>query len=152
MSFIKRDQCSRGINFNCNVSNEERVNRFVDFYMKETNEAIKLKYRKKNKHRSIFNVKVTCRCHQDTRYEGIREVDAALHKNAFKRFRNTNCSFQTILKFWRITWIPFLVISLGKPIDTHWFKISWLTCLVFNCGYCFFLKRWNYIKIFVQHE
>ena len=66
--------------------------------MKETNEAIKLKYRKKNKHRSIFNVKVTCRCHQDTRYEGIREVDAALHKNAFKRFRNTNCSFQITLK------------------------------------------------------
>ena len=36
--------------------------------------------------------------------------------------------------------------SLGKPIDFHWFKISCLTCLVFSCVYCFFLKRWNYIK------
>ena len=72
LSFIKRDKCSCDINFNCNVNNEERVNRFVDFYMKETNAAIKLKYKKSNKHRSIFNVKATYRCHQDTRYEGIR--------------------------------------------------------------------------------
>ena len=42
--------------------------------------------------------------------------------------------------------------SLGKPIDSHWFKMSCLTCLVFSCVYCFFLKRWNYIKIFALHE
>ena len=38
--------------------------------------------------------------------------------------------------------------SLGKAIDSHWFKMSCLTCLVLSCVYCFFLKRWNYIKIF----
>ena len=27
--------------------------------------------------------------------------------------------------------------------------MSCLTCLVFNCVYCFFLKRLNYIKVFV---
>ena len=49
--------------------------------MKETNETIKLKYKKKNKLRSIFNVKATYRCHHDTRYEGTKEVDAVLDKN-----------------------------------------------------------------------
>ena len=42
--------------------------------MKETNETIKLKYKKKDKQRSIFNVKATYRCHHDTRYEGTRDV------------------------------------------------------------------------------
>ena len=28
LSFIKRDTCSCDINFNCNISNEEEVNRF----------------------------------------------------------------------------------------------------------------------------
>ena len=31
LSFIKRDTCPRDIHFNCNISNEEGVNRFVDF-------------------------------------------------------------------------------------------------------------------------
>ena len=39
------------------MNNEEGVNRFVDFYMKETNEKIRLKYKKKDKQRSVFNVK-----------------------------------------------------------------------------------------------
>ena len=39
LSFIKRDN-SCDINFNCNINNEERVNRFVDLYMKETNKTI----------------------------------------------------------------------------------------------------------------
>ena len=49
LSFNKRATCSCDIYFNCNVNNEEGVNRFVDFYMKETNKTIKLKYKKKNK-------------------------------------------------------------------------------------------------------
>ena len=75
LSFIKRNTCSCDINFNCNISNEEEVNCFVDFYMKETNEKIKLKYKKKDKQRSIFSIKVKHRCHHDIRYEGTREVD-----------------------------------------------------------------------------
>ena len=31
------------------LGNKEGVNRFVDFYMKEANETIKLKYKKKDK-------------------------------------------------------------------------------------------------------
>ena len=45
-----------------------------------------------------------------------------------------------------------LYASLGKPIDSHLFKMSCLTCLIFSCVYCFSLKRWNYIKLFVLHE
>ena len=59
--------------------------------MKETNKTIKLKYKKKDKQRSIFNIKDTYRSHHDTPYEGTREVDTVLDKNPFKRFRNTNC-------------------------------------------------------------
>ena len=49
----------------------------------------------------------------------------------------------------------FLVLSkniLGKAIDSYWFKMSCLISLVFHCVYCFFLKRWDYIKIFVLHK
>ena len=49
LSFIKRDTCSCDIKFNCNISNEEEVNRFVNFHKKEKNEKIKLKYKKKDK-------------------------------------------------------------------------------------------------------
>ena len=62
--------------------------------MKETNEAIELKYKKMDKQRSIFSVKARYRCHYDTRYEGRREVDTVSDKNPFKQFRNTNCPFQ----------------------------------------------------------
>ena len=41
----------------------------------------------------------------------------------------------------------FHLLSLGKPIDSHWFKMSYLNCLIFSCVYCFFLKRWSYTKI-----
>ena len=49
----------------------------------------------------------------------------------------------------RLYLLSMLYFSLGKPIDSYWFKMSCLTCLIFNCIYCFFLKRWNYIKIFI---
>ena len=49
LSFIKRETYSCDINFNCNINNGEGVNCFVSFYMKETNETIKLKYKKKDK-------------------------------------------------------------------------------------------------------
>ena len=98
LSFIKRDTCSCDINFNSNISNEEGVNRFADFYMKETNQTIELKYKKKDKQKSIFNVNATYRCHNDTRYEELRENDTVLDKNPFKRFRNANCPFQITFK------------------------------------------------------
>ena len=60
LSFIERYTWSFCINFNCTISNEYEVNRFVDFYTKEeTSETIKLKYKKKDKHRSIFHIKAT---------------------------------------------------------------------------------------------
>ena len=33
----------RDVNFNCNISNQGEVNRFVDFHIKEKNKTIKLK-------------------------------------------------------------------------------------------------------------
>ena len=53
LSFIKFDTCSCDINFKCDINfnmiNDERVNHFVNFQMKETNETIKLRYKEKDK-------------------------------------------------------------------------------------------------------
>ena len=43
LSFIKRDTCSCDTNFNCNISNEEGVNRFGDFHKRnKQNEQTKI--------------------------------------------------------------------------------------------------------------
>ena len=41
---------------------------------------------------------------------------------------------------------PYCHISLGKPIDSYWFKMSCLSCLVFICVHCFFLKMMKLYK------
>ena len=51
-----------------------------------------------------------------------------------------------LMNLWRNNEHMFWEFSLGKPIDFHLFKMSCLTCLVFSCVCCFFLKRWNYKK------
>ena len=43
-----------GISILTVISNEEGVNRFVEFYMKETNEAFKLKYKKKDEQKEVY--------------------------------------------------------------------------------------------------
>ena len=40
----------------------------------------------------------------------------------------------------RIWHKSFSMISLGKPIDFYWCKMSCLSSLVFICAHCFFLK------------
>ena len=42
LSFIKCEIYSCDINCNCNINNQEGVNRFVDFYMKEANKMKRL--------------------------------------------------------------------------------------------------------------
>ena len=37
--------------FNCDIYNEEEVNRFLEFCMQKTNETVKLKVKKKNKNK-----------------------------------------------------------------------------------------------------
>ena len=98
ISFVHRSENSCDINFDCEIYDEDGVNRFVDYYMKETSETIKLKYKKKDKPKSIYNIKAIYRCHHDTRYEGTREVNNLLTQKPFKRFRNTNCPFQMTFK------------------------------------------------------
>ena len=57
--------------------------------MKETNETIKLKVKKKDKKKSIYKIKASYRCHHDTRYENTRDAESILRKDPLKRFRNT---------------------------------------------------------------
>ena len=112
--FIKCGTCSCHIHFNINISNEEVVNCFADFYMKETSKTIKLKYQKKDKQRSIFNEKVIYRRHHDTRYKGTWEIDTVLDKIYFKRFRNTNCPFQIRFKVFNDDADIFLAMYLSN--------------------------------------
>ena len=40
----------------------------------------------------------------------------------------------------------YLIFSLEKPIDSHWFKISCFSCSAFSCVCCFFLKKMKLYK------
>ena len=42
--------------------------------------------------------------------------------------------------------ILFVLYSLGKPIDSYWFKMSCMSCLVFICVHCFFLEMMKLYK------
>ena len=46
---------------------------FVKFYTKETNETLKLKFKKKETEKSKCKIQSIYRCHHDTRYEGTRD-------------------------------------------------------------------------------
>ncbi|XP_066936171.1 uncharacterized protein [Clytia hemisphaerica] len=95
--FNKFDESSE-IKFKCNIASEDDVVKFVDFYMQETNETLKVKVKKKEKPRSIYKIKATYRCQHDTRYEKTRETKNVLMQNPFRRFQNTNCRFQITFK------------------------------------------------------
>ena len=87
--------------------------------MKETKGTIKLKYKKNDKQKSIFNVKAIYRCHHDTQYEKTREVDTVLDKNPFKRFRNTNCTFQITFKVLKDNVNTFSCNAFIKHCQNH---------------------------------
>ena len=86
------------IKFKCNIASEDDVTKFLDFYMRETNETLKIKVQKKEKPKGINKIKATNRCQHDTRYEKTRETKDVLMQNPFKRFQNTNCRFQITFK------------------------------------------------------
>ena len=75
----------------------------VGKYMKETNETLKLKYKKKSKSQN-GNLKVNevYHCHHNAGYEKTRDVSIAYKKKPFKRFRNTFCPFQITFKVFKV--------------------------------------------------
>ena len=80
----------------------------------------------------------------------------------------TSSKFMYVRSAFFYTWINFnkyeeyiffiylIITKIWEQFRTShislWFKMSCLTCFVFSCVFCFFLKRWHYIKIFVLHE
>ena len=101
VSYVKKwNQCTA--NINCNIFSHPDVNSFIKFYTKETNEILKLKFKKKETEKSIYKIKNIYRCHLDARYEGTRDTKAVLEQNPFKRFRNTNCPFQVTFKVLKV--------------------------------------------------
>ena len=89
----------------------------------------------------LFGIEAPRRC-----FFGYSKVDCDVTKGRFLAWNQNRHITYSIFHILAPNW------SLGKPIDSHWFKMSCLTCLVFSCVYCFFLKRWNYTKMFVLHE
>ena len=92
------------------------------------------------------------------KFTGIHLCLSLFYNNVASELRQkfmSNCSYRTITGdgFWKWkSFFPSKLIIKVKPIDSHWFKMSCLTCLIFGCIYCFYLKRWNYIKTFVVNE
>ena len=75
----------------------------VGKYMKETNETLKLKYKKKSKSQNgNLKVKEVYHCHHNAGYEKTRDVSIVYKKKPFKRFRNTFCPFQITFKVFKV--------------------------------------------------
>ena len=72
ISYAKQDSGGFEIRFNCNIRTENGMVEFVGYYMSETNETIKQKFKSKDKKKSIYLLKAICRCYHDTRYEETR--------------------------------------------------------------------------------
>ena len=88
---------------NCNLDSAENIVQLVGRYMEETNETLKLKYKKKSKsEKGNLKEKVLYRCHHDTRYEKTRDANFVYEKKPFKRFRNTFCPFQISFKVFKV--------------------------------------------------
>ena len=57
------------------------------------------------------------------------------------------CCFLCLLPpTFQVTWLRNGPCSLGKAIDSYWFKMSCLSFLVFICLHCFFLKMMKLFK------
>ena len=67
--------------FECSIICQEDIDKFLEFYMKETNGTIKLKVKKKDKKKSIYKIKSSYRCHRDFRYENTRDAESILRKD-----------------------------------------------------------------------
>ena len=87
---------------NCNLGSAGDIVQLVGRYMEETNETLKLKYKKKSKsEKRNLKVKEVYRCQHDTRYEKTRDASIVYEKKPFKRFRNTFCPFQLTFKVFK---------------------------------------------------
>ena len=110
---------------NCNLDSAEDIVQLVGRYMKETNETLKLKYKKKSKlEKGNLKVKKVYRCQHDMRYEKTRDASIVSEKKPFKRFRNTFCPFQLTFKVFKVPLNGFccninLEHTHNHPIKSH---------------------------------
>ena len=66
----------------CNLDFAEDIVQLVGRYMEETNETLKLKYKKKSKsEEGNLKLKEVYRCHHDTCYEKTRDTSIVYEKN-----------------------------------------------------------------------
>ena len=110
---------------NCNLDSAEDIVQLVGRYMEETNETLKLKYKKKSKlEKGNLKVKKVYRCQHDMRYEKTRDASIVSEKKPFKRFRNTFCPFQLTFKVFKVPLNGFccninLEHTHNHPIKSH---------------------------------
>ena len=110
---------------NCNLDSAEDIVQLVGRYMEETNETLKLKYKKKSKlEKGNLKVKKVYCCQHDMRYEKTRDASIVSKKKPFKRFRNTFCPFQLTFKVFKVPLNGFccninLEHTHNHPIKSH---------------------------------
>ena len=118
VSYVKKgNECTA--NINCNIFSLSDVDRFIKFYTKETNETLKLKFRKKETEKSIYKIKNIYRCHHDTLNERARDNRTVLEQNPFKRFRNASYSFQVTFKILKVATNGFTCNILLEHRHNH---------------------------------
>ena len=81
-------------------------------------------------------------CHQ------VPHVPTPLLKKLWHRCFPVNFTKLSRTSFWQNVSGRLLLnfVSLGKPIDSYWFKLSCLSCLVFICVHCCFPKMMKLYK------
>ena len=118
VDYVKRRiKCTA--NINCNIFSHSDTDSFLKFYTKETNETMKLKFKKKETAKSIYKIENIYRCHHDTRYQGTRDTKAVLEQNPFKRFRSTSCPFQVVFKVLKVATNAFTCHAVLKHRHNH---------------------------------
>ena len=73
----------------CHISCQKQIETFVANYKQRTSETLKLKLNKPSTPKSIYEVRSTYRCHQDTRYEKTRDAKGILSQHPSMSFQNT---------------------------------------------------------------
>ena len=82
---------------------------FINTYNQNTNETLKIAATKTLSSKSVYNVWNTFRCHHNTRYPYTKKPCEIVQEKPSKRFKNTNCPFNMVIKLLKVGEFPYLI-------------------------------------------
>ena len=86
----------------CHLKLEENIGVFIDNYLRQNNETLKIVTKKQCGIKSSYVLNNFYRCHHDTRYPPTRNVTALKGNMPIKRIKNTSCSFVLNVKILKV--------------------------------------------------